>query len=72
VSPRRACDVCGRWFNHAVRLPHPRTCGRIFCRSVDQWGPAEWEGQRRMARARIAAGVDLNNLDRAALQREAA
>lgn len=52
----RACEQCGRRFQHAVRLPHPRTCGRIACRAAETWGPDEWAGQRRMARARQAAG----------------
>jgi hypothetical protein len=37
---------------------------------VNTWGPEEWAGQRRLAAARTAAGVDLNDLDRAALDRE--
>ena len=66
----RGCEVCGRTFRHAVRLPHPRTCGRVYCRAILGWGPEEWAGQRRLARARTTAGVDLNDLDRAALDRE--
>jgi hypothetical protein len=88
---RRSCEQCGQRFSHIARLPHPRTCGRILCRALETWGPAEWEGQRRMARARQASGVvcirylddegrkvlrwepgdPLNDLDRAALAREA-
>lgn len=70
MDNRRSCEVCGRTFRHAARLPHPRTCGRVYCRAVESWTPEEWAGQRRMARARQAADVELNDLDRAALQRE--
>lgn len=88
----RACEQCGTRFMHVMRLPHPRTCGRLLCRALETWTPELWEGQRRMARARLVAGrrlirtrnddggttmawVDtdpLNDLDRAALQREVA
>jgi hypothetical protein len=52
------CGRCGRRFNYhcpaGKRLP--TNCGRIPCRAVDEYGPDDWEGVRRMTAARKAAG----------------
>lgn len=47
----------------------PRTCGLLACRAADTWGVDDWAGQARLASARVAAGIDLNDLDRTALAR---
>lgn len=69
--PNRAiCQVCRRPFVHAPKTS-PDTCGSIRCRAMTTWGPDEWAGQARMARARQAAGIPLTDLDRASLTRSA-
>jgi ribosomal protein L37E len=65
------CRQCGREFRYRVKKKPvlPITCGYVACRARESWGPEDWAGRARMARARMAAGVALDELDREALGR---
>lgn len=55
------CRGCSRRFRYQARQdrPPPTSCGRLACRAQQEWGPDEWAGAARMARAREAAGTML-------------
>lgn len=72
LHPVAACEVCQHLFRYTVpkgQEPPPALCGRLLCRAMRTWSIDDWKGQARMAAARAAAGVPLNDLDRQALQR---
>jgi hypothetical protein len=66
--PHEHCVVCRRAFM-AGTAPPPEICGQLHCRARHLWGPRDWAGRARLARARAAAGLDLDDLDREALAR---
>jgi hypothetical protein len=68
-SPHQHCAVCERAFMSSA-VPSPATCGSILCRARHDWGPEDWAGRARMARARRDSGIELDDLDREALGRE--
>ncbi len=71
---RTTCAVCGRSYTYRTgrktKRP-PEICGHIHCRARHTWGPEDWAGRARMARARLSAhGLDaLDDLDHEALAR---
>lgn len=73
VMARGRCSVCLAEFAYRVTNEAPPSiCGRIYCHAIHDWTDAQWDGQRRMADARTAAGIPLTALDRAAQKRAAA
>ena len=69
MSTRATCQVCGEHFFSREEEP-PETCGRWDCRLWSYGTQDQWDGRARMARAREAAGVKLNELDRVSFERE--
>jgi hypothetical protein len=55
---RTYCKWCHRGFLYdpLPGRPRPTGCGRGACHAREHWGPEEWAGRARMARARQAAG----------------
>jgi hypothetical protein len=66
------CPHCGREFRYlrAEGIEPPDCCGEPFCCARQTWTPEQWAGRARMARAHRAAGGQLSEWDREALQRE--
>jgi len=60
--------ICGDAFIPDLELDaRPVICGHLHCRARHDWRPDQWAGRARMATARHAAGVPLDDLDRQAL-----
>jgi hypothetical protein len=59
------CGVCGKRFSYIDG--EPDHCGALGCRARRDWSDEDWAGLARMATARRAAGVPLNELDWLAL-----
>jgi hypothetical protein len=70
LNPHQHCAVCERAYISDPGIdPSPPICGRIHCRARHYWTPDDWAGRARMARARQAAGIELDDFDHEALRR---
>lgn len=58
ATDRPRCQHCGQPFPLPAKGDPGKTCWRPVCRAMVGWTTADWEGRARMARARLAAGVD--------------
>jgi hypothetical protein len=58
VQQRSVCVICDqRFIYEAPRdADPPPTCGHLHCRARHEWTAEQWDGQARMAGARLAAG----------------
>lgn len=64
------CRVCRDTFTTRTGnvADVPNVCGRPTC-APHAWTPVQWAGRARMAEARQAAGLPLDDTDRTALKK---
>lgn len=74
MTDRATCVRCRKTFQwqptkKAKDATPPRTCGVLRCVARDTWDLERWRGAARMARARLACGIELSGLDRDSLKK---
>lgn len=69
MSDHAFCPYCHKGFLYRDREAPPH-CGSLACRAKHEWSQEQWDGRARMANARVACCLPLDELDTLALERE--